>query len=429
MAQPARAPTPRVQLVLLIASLCLVVGVNQAVLTPFLPAVASAVGAPIDVVTKATVAAYFLVAGPVGAILGATADWLPRKSLLSAALCLAVVALSSTALSTSLSALVLSRALSGLAAGAALPVVYSCIGDLVAVVDRPKFAATAGMASGIGAAIGQLCGGVVPVQHWRAVAGGLACVVAALALAFVTAFREPAREVSRDVSEGSPSAAILLSAGRFSRVLRIPSVRILVLQGLAGSLAWTCVTVFLPSHLSALGLQPAAVSVVSLSFGLGGLAGGWVGGRVGSRLAGSPRRLALAVGGMQALAGVPMAALLLRGASNAGDAPTLALAAAGGLVASVAGPCLRAMLLGATPSDARASSFAAGALIDALSKAVAPALVAEALARGATADHVQSRAAVLSAVMLVGWGASGAAIAFASRSLEADSSAAAAKRE
>jgi hypothetical protein len=179
------------------------------------------------------------------------------------------------------------------------------------------------------------------------------------------------------------------------------------------------------------GLSQPAAALLIVSFGLGAIAGGIAGGNLGSRVyaAAGPAAVLRLFGALQAAAALPMLWIVL--ALPAAPAPlpwaAYAAAAAGGCIASLTGPNLKATLLNANPPGDRAAVFTVQALCDAVGKGVAPTAIGLALqalaGAGGGGGGMWGRKEVF-AVALCGWVISGAVIALAGASAAADVAAA-----
>lgn len=155
------------------------------------------------------------------------------------------------------------------------------------------------------------------------------------------------------------------------------------------------------------------------------------------------RQVSTPIAPLQASAALPMLWIVLalpdRGSAAAAAAasgpPVLAyaMAAAGGCVASLTGPNLKAALLNTNPAAHRAAVFTLAYLFDSVAKGLAPTLIglvmlyADSLAGSSAGPgapaQLLSRQSVF-AVGLCGWVVSGAVIATASLSAGADERAA-----
>ena len=219
-------------------------------------------------------------------------------------------------------------------------------------------------------------------------------------------------------------------------VLSVRTNALILGQGLFGTIPWSVVTVFLTDYLMVEGRLGAgtATSLVAV-FGVGAVVGAIMGGRAGSALYArwGPRAVPLAAGLAQMASAAPMAWLIAHYADGpsggmAGDrdakgglGPVYAVAASAGLIASCAGPNLKAMLLNANPPATHASVFGWAYVIDSVAKGAAPALIGSAIAAAAApGGSGGSGRSGLFLLAMLGWVASGAVIISVSACVEAD---------
>lgn len=212
--------------------------------------------------------------------------------------------------------------------------------------------------------------------------------------------------------------------GQLRRVLAVPSNRLVFAQALFGTVPWSVITVYLPDYLaSEQGFSVPGATLLVLLFGIGAIVGGVVGGKAGGALyKRNPRLVPLAFGATQAASALPMLWLVNaqlqttsggdKGSSNIAW-PVFPVGIAAGLLASLTGPNLKAILMNSNPPQLRGAVFTFAYLFDSISKGIAPALIGYAVAR------VGSRQAVFSAALL-GWVGSGAIIAAMTRTVVRD---------
>lgn len=233
--------------------------------------------------------------------------------------------------------------------------------------------------------------------------------------------------------------ALAWAAGEAAAVCAVHTNALVFAQSLPGTVPWGVIGSFLPDYLAAdKGFTVGQATLLILAFAVGAVVGGVAGGLLGSRVhRARPAYVPLLFGALQAASAAPVIALLNMppvgphqgGAltKGAGGPPprqpwsavtTHALAAAAGVLASATGPNLRALLLNVNPPQARGGAVTLAYVCDSVAKGVAPALVGLAVA----SSHAD-RAAVFSAAAGC-WVLSGAIIAAAARTVEADEAAA-----
>jgi predicted MFS family arabinose efflux permease len=162
------------------------------------------------------------------------------------------------------------------------------------------------------------------------------------------------------------------------QVLAVPSNALVVLQGLPGCLPWGVMLTYMNDFLARQkGLSVREATMVLLVFGLSGGLGVIAGGAGGQWLY-NRRKEALAVfSGLAVLLGIAPTLWLINADLLAAGVPAVAAAAAAaGAVASVPGPCMRAVMLNVNPPGVRGAALALQSLTDDLGKGVGPVVVA-----------------------------------------------------
>ena len=199
-------------------------------------------------------------------ILGPVGDALGKRRVIAVGLGLLSAILAISSLAPSLDALLVLRALSGLAAGMVMPLTIALVGDSVPMRDR-QVALSRLLAVVI---TGQIAGGTIagllePWLGWRGIflaAATLAgCAVVAILLNARTCPPEPRHPF--DVAQ---------ALQRYRDLMRMPAARLLYASvAIEGGLVFGCFTYFVPI-LSARGLGGAAQAGLALAgFGCGGL--------------------------------------------------------------------------------------------------------------------------------------------------------------
>jgi len=114
--------------------------------------------------------AFFLVGLPVSYVVGALSDqsYLHRGPLFALTVILGEGACAATYFTTNYTGLYITRVLTGISIGGAIPILYSLLGDLFPPQDRNLVHSVVGMGTGCGIAFGQgLAGWIGSVYGWR----------------------------------------------------------------------------------------------------------------------------------------------------------------------------------------------------------------------------------------------------------------------
>ena len=186
----------------------------------------------------------FVVGGLAAVLVGAAADgWIRRVDLLALILGVGGLGCLGSALSPAYLPLFISRAVTGVGLGGALPLTFSLVGDLYPPADRTRVSGRIGIAMSFGTSAGQLLAGVLgPRFGWRspfAITGSLMVVYAMLVQ---RALKEPLR-----TTHDAPS--LRASARGWVAMCKVPTVWLVFLQGLPGCVPWGVIGTFLPDYL------------------------------------------------------------------------------------------------------------------------------------------------------------------------------------
>ncbi|MGW5640689.1 MFS transporter [Streptomyces sp. NPDC003832] len=251
-------------------------GTETFIVSPLLPTIADDIDVS-ETAAAQSVTAYVLVYAVTAPFLGLLSDRYGRRRTLLAGAALFLLSNAAAALSTGLALLIVSRALAGLAAAAAGPAIWAHIAETTS--DRVR-----GRALGLGMALFS-CGQVVGVPL-----GGLLADVAGwrsafLALAAGTALAVPL--LLREVAAGVAPAAPGTGSGAFRTVFAAwghPALRRSLTVNTAFHAAnlgaYTFLGVVLVDRFD---LSVAALGLVGILVGAGGVIGSLAGGRLGDR--------------------------------------------------------------------------------------------------------------------------------------------------
>lgn len=250
----ARPPIPA--LAYLLTGCIAVIGSNSLVLGPIAPTVAASFGTSVPAVMTAS-AAFGLGTSASALFLARHIDRTGARRMLQAALFLFAVALAASALAPTVTVLVGAQLLAGLAAGVALPAIYS---SSAAIAPPGRESGTIGvvltgwtlsMVAGV-----SLSAVLADLVHWRAVFVAVAGL-SALALAGLSASSLP------DIRKNGPAPAPLEALG-------IPGIVPLLLACGAFMTAFYGLYGYLGDHLhNGLGEPVRANGLAALSYGIG----------------------------------------------------------------------------------------------------------------------------------------------------------------
>ena len=373
--------------------------------------------------------AFFVVGSPASLIIGWAADRVPRLRLFVITVIIGEGPCLATYWVETYWQLFAVRALTGVAVGGCLPILFSLCGDMFPASERNYVASFLTIATGAGIAVGQIMAGTVgPAFGWRLpflLASGPAI---ALALLLYATVREPGRGAAEDAvlrrrrarlaareerdarirenderrgaddgrrgdddgrrdapaaSSGSASSeeySAKIDAKKLWRQLKIPSNAIILAQGLPGTVPWGMLNAYFVDFLHVQkGLTVEEGTLAVTLFGAGAACGTVVGGVVGQRVynrQGGRSAIAVVMGVTTALGALPGYFFLNVSTYGPGNVLLHLSCLVGGVLAAVTPPNVRAVLLNVNPPETRGTMFAFYSQIDDVGKGGGPALVA-----------------------------------------------------
>ena len=373
--------------------------------------------------------AFFVVGSPASLIIGWAADRVPRLRLFVITVIIGEGPCLATYWVETYWQLFAVRALTGVAVGGCLPILFSLCGDMFPASERNYVASFLTIATGAGIAVGQIMAGTVgPAFGWRLpflLASGPAI---ALALLLYATVREPGRGAAEDAvlrrrrarlaareerdarirenderrgaddgrrgdddgrrdapaaSSGSASSeeySAKIDAKKLWRQLKIPSNAIILAQGLPGTVPWGMLNAYFVDFLHVQkGLTVEEGTLAVTLFGSGAACGTVVGGVVGQRVynrQGGRSAIAVVMGVTTALGALPGYFFLNVSTYGPGNVLLHLSCLVGGVLAAVTPPNVRAVLLNVNPPETRGTMFAFYSQIDDVGKGGGPALVA-----------------------------------------------------
>lgn len=260
------------------------------------------------------------------------------------------------------------RVIAGAAAGAMFPIAYSLVGDWVGPRHRALTASLIDLVWGIGMMAGPAVGtwALGTAWGWRGAHVALALPGLLCLGLFAALVREPAREVvaASPATRGAPSSTAAL--------LRRPSNLLLVLQSLPGNLPWGLLPFWLIAFFrEQRQLEAAEATLLWTTLGIGAAVGSLLWGAIGDRLwRSAPARVPLMCGGVTLLGVLTMAALIHSPPADPTARGALGLLA--GLLISVVGPNVRAMLINTNAATERGRVLGGFGLLDTLGRGAGP---------------------------------------------------------
>jgi len=343
--------------------------------------------------------AFFVVGSPASLIIGYYADRERRlrlffwTTLIGEGPCLA------TYWVQTYTQLFVLRAMTGIAVGGCLPLLFSLCGDLFAAKERTYVSSFLTIATGAGIALGQLIAGTVgPTYGWRLpfiITSVPAVLLATLMLLLIdepargaqeeevyrrsmrlASMTKPEEVQGRQVAQNSYRAH--MNWRKAKRQLKVRTNLLILAQGLPGTVPWGVFNSYFVDFLhKQKGMTvPEATAAITV-FGIGSAVGTIAGGFYGQRLYNRRRALLpILMASTTALGALPAYYYLNVDGYGPGRVGLFITCAIGGIACSVTPPNVRAILLNVNPPETRGTVFAFYSQIDDVGKGGGPALVA-----------------------------------------------------
>ena len=321
---------------------------------------------------------------------GYMADKFPRKNVIVFGTGIWGIWTALCGFSQSYDQLLLLRAISGIGLGCLMPATFSLISDAFPPQKRGR---ALGILEGIGVlgiVIGTVGLGLVATEElwrWGFFLLGAFSVVSGVLVWFLV--DEPVRgaaepELAGRITE-EEAAHYQVSARHMLDVLKIPTIWVAIAQGLAGSIPWIVLGLYMITWLvndRGMDEQTATIAFAAIVIGtaISNVLGGYLGDRAEMR---SPKYGRAFVGQVSIIAGIPLTYILFTQTAGWPLWAMVALSFCTALLISWAGKGAKEpMMQGVTPPELRASAFSLVTFVESGFVAVA------ALAAGWLADDI-----------------------------------------
>eukprot|EP00903_Cladosiphon_okamuranus_P006010 g5930.t1 len=326
--------------------------------------------------------AFFGFGAPASLLIGWLTDVVDRRNLFVTIVLIGELGALATVFATTFSQLFWTRAITGVAIGGGMPLVYSILGDLVGSAGRTEASGMVGISIGIGQGMGQVVAGFTgscTSLGWRLPFLLVALPCLALTVLMLVATRDPPRgRLEAGLQEHFQAGGEYTerpSLKGLRMLASTPTVLLVLLQGLPGCIPWSVITVYLPDFLhKQRGLSIERATVIGVTFGVATTVGQLAGAQLGQKLYNFRARLQPLLMGATTISGAFPCIMMIR-YSGGLFGPYVLYAFSGGCLAAVTGPNIRSVLMNVTPPSTRGSAFGAFNLFDDLGRGLGPALV------------------------------------------------------
>ncbi|CAM9909865.1 unnamed protein product [Discosporangium mesarthrocarpum] len=236
--------------------------------------------------------AYFGFGAPASVIVGWLTDFVNRKNLFVLIVVLGELGSFSTAFCDTFQKLFWMRAVTGIAMGGGIPLIYSIMGDLFPSSSRTYAAGAVGLAMGVGQGLGQLVGSIfghgTPLE-WRLpfVVVSIPCLMLSAMVLALT--RDPLRgrfeQGLQPHIAGGGEYQEAMGSNALWMLMQTPTVLLVMVQGLPGCVPWGVISVYLNDYLhTQRGYSVGQATLVIILFGVANAGGQVFGSQLGQWL-------------------------------------------------------------------------------------------------------------------------------------------------
>jgi len=261
-----------------VALLCAITGLPQlgvALTLPSLPTLRATFDAPVEIV-QLTISAYFLFLGATQLPYGVLSDRYGRRPLLIVSLALYGVAGLACAFTTSLSALIVLRALQGIGASGCVVLSRAVVNDAWQGTDAVRMMSVAMLAPATVSLLAPLSGGwLLAGVGWQGVFATLGCLGV---IAWIWVMRALPETLARRDPTATQPAQILRNVGLFLGSPRALTLTIMSALIGAGIYVYSAISAFV--LIEVFGVPSAHYGWFLVMTGIAMVGGNWIGGRL-----------------------------------------------------------------------------------------------------------------------------------------------------
>ena len=319
------------------------------------------------------ISGLFTIVGAVVSLLwGYLADKGSRKLLFVLSVIIGELPCALTAFAQNYTQFFILRILCGIGVGASYPIAFSLVADFFSEKERAKATGLVAGAIGLGSVLGMIIGGYGGAAWgWRLPFLLVSLPNFVFALLFWFSVKEPARAMSEEgLKELIEQGLVYPRSIQFSdykRLFTIPTNLLLFLQGIAGSVPWGAIPLFLVAYLQRVkGFDLTGATTVFMFFGLGNIVGIVVGGLVGGALYRKSLSWVPIFSAVTTIVGAGLAVIVFQASWLVSYWAIVALGFVTAMMASLTGPNMKLMLMNVNVPENRGAIFSIFNLTDSL---------------------------------------------------------------
>ncbi len=328
---------------------------------------------------------FFVLGGFVSVYMGYLTQRFPRKPLVIGTVLLGEIPCFLSGFARNYEEFLILRTLTGFGLGGSFPLLFSLVGDYFSDKSRSTAAGYLSLSMGLGVGVGQLVGGSFgtedPVNGWRLSFMYMAAPSFLFMLAYGFFCKEPVRggkekELAAVASKTTEESVRL--TWKDIRILFATKTNIgIFMQGIPGCVPWGVFFVFLNDYYEFFyGLKKDVASALVVFAAVGIFIGTFFGGILGQKLYDKNKSLLPIFCGSMILLGILPTIYLLHAGNLATSPGFIVINIITGIIISVTGPNVRALIMNVNPPKSRSSMFALYNLTDNLGQGLGPAMAA-----------------------------------------------------
>ncbi|MFN6991999.1 MAG: MFS transporter, partial [Fervidobacterium sp.] len=231
--------------------------------------------------------AFSIVGALISLLWGYLTDKYNRKILLITAILVGEIPCLLTALSDNFTQLFFWRVLTGIGIGAAFPISYSLVGDMFKHNERGKIVSILGLATSVGGITGMLLAGYTAnIIGWRIPFILVSAPNLIIIPLIYNYLEEPKRGAQEEgFSETNSLYTYRIKLSDYTKLIRIRTNLLLLLQGIAGTIPWGAIPYFLIEFFRReKGMDLSSATTLFLIFASGSIFGSVIGGFIGEKV-------------------------------------------------------------------------------------------------------------------------------------------------